>query len=919
MRSRGRVAAPHLTGPAAAPARQTIGLDEAGSTPILREYRAVKQRFPDAIVLARLGDFYEMFGADAETAAPLLGVALTGRSFGNSGRLPMCGVPFHAASGYIRRLLDAGLRVALWDQVGTPGEDGAGKLVRREVTRVLSPGMVLDEEFLSASAAVRCVALHAVPGRVGLAAFDASTGELQLCELAGGLDTAALAEECERLGTAELLVAEGVDVPAALVPRAARTCLAPPAFDAARGAERLREATGTASLRGLGVEGLGVAHGAAGAILAYCERSRLVLAPGFLRVRERRTGEVMRLDAPTRRNLELLGPLGGTGPGLVHLLDRTRTPMGARLLRARLQEPLIDPVAIRRRLQSVRALVPARAERERLRQALSQVRDLERLVGRCVQQLASPRDLGAVRAACTALPDCGAALAALADDELDGEPSTASNGTAHGRAPNRDMPDAVAATPSERADAIAACRAPEGLAEHLQRALVDEPPPTARDGGAIRAGADEELDHLHAAGGDARSFIATLEARERERTGIRSLKVGYNRVFGYYIEVPNAHRDSVPDDYVRKQTLAGCERFITPQLKEQETVVLTARDRALAREAELLRECAQLVAAHAARLLAAAAAVAVLDVAQSLASVADEEGWTCPDVDDSTVLQVEAGRHPLVERSLPAGAFVPNDTVLDTDTAQVVILTGPNMAGKSTYLRQAALITLLAQVGSFVPAARARVGVCDRIFTRVGAQDDLAAGLSTFMVEMAETAAILNAATRRSLVILDEIGRGTSTYDGLSIAQAVVEHLHDAPHLRCRTLFATHYHELTALAEKLPRARNARVEVVEEGDHVTFLHRIVDGGADRSYGIHVARLAGVPGSVLTRARQLLAELEAQRPLGPVPPLADQLALPLPAPAQHPVVEELAQLDIEGLTPLAALNKLAEWRDRVAPP
>jgi len=885
--TRSRAAAPHLTQPAAASSRHTIGLDEAGSTPILREYRAVKERFPDAIVLARLGDFFEMFGADAETAAPILGVALTGRSFGHSGRLNMCGVPHHAASGYIRKLLDAGLRVALWDQVGTPGEEGSGKLVRREVRRLLSPGMVLDDEFLQPGTAVRCLALAPVPGRVGVAAFDASTGELQVFEMVGGLDSAALAEECDRLAAAEVLIAEGAaEPPPSLAPRAARTSLPPSAFDPQRGAERLREATGTASLRGLGIEGLTAGQGAVGAILAYCERSRMVLPPGYLRVRERRTAEVMRLDAPTKRNLELLGPLGGTGPGLVQLLDRTRTPMGARLLRARVQEPLIDPQAIDRRLAAVDALLGARTERDRLCNALTQVRDLERLVGRCVQGLASPRDLAAVRAACFALPACGEAVADVASDA-----------------------DALH-------DAASACVAPDGLAEHLQALLVDEPPATARDGGAVREGADAELDTLHAAGGDARSFIAGLEARERDRTGIRSLKVGYNRVFGYYIEVPNAHAGSVPDDYVRKQTLVGCERYVTQQLKEQEIVVLTARERAQARENELLRDCAERVAGHAEALLRAAAAVASLDVAQSLACAADDEGWVRPSVDDSVVLDVAAGRHPLVERSLPAGAFVPNDHLLDGDVEQVVILTGPNMAGKSTYLRQTALIVLLAQLGSFVPAARARIGVCDRIFTRVGAQDDLAAGLSTFMVEMAETAGILNAATPRSLVILDEIGRGTSTYDGLSIAQAVVEHIHDSPHLRCRTLFATHYHELTALAERLPRAVNARVEVVEEGDHVTFLHRIVPGGADRSYGIHVARLAGVPGSVLVRARQLLAELETQRPLGPVSSMADQLALPLPAPSLHPVVEELQQLDLDGLSPLAALNKLAEWRERL---
>jgi DNA mismatch repair protein MutS len=911
VRTRGRVAAPHLTQPAPRDQRETIGLDEAGSTPILREYRAVKERFPDAVVLARLGDFYEMFGADAETAAPILGVALTGRSFGHSGRLNMCGVPHHAATGYIRRLLDAGLRVALWDQVGTPGEDGAGKLVRREITRVLSPGMVLDDEYLQPGTAVRCVALHAMPGRVGVAAFDASTGELQMGEIAGGLDSPALAEECERLGAAELLLPEGVEAPATLAPGAARTTLPAGLFDSSRGAERLRDVTGTASLRGLGVDALVASQGAAGAIVAYCERSRVVLAPGFLRVRERRSTEVMRLDAPTRRNLELLAPMGGTGPSLVQLLDRTRTPMGARLLRARLQEPLVHPAAIDARLGSVALLAEARAVRDDLREALSRVRDLERLVGRCVQGLASPRDLGAVRAACEALPDCAAAVAELAP----GTPQTAANSQTD--AASSHAVDAPAVELHTAAAQCGRCDAAQDIAAHLRRVLVDEPPATARDGGAIRKGADAELDSMDAMSKDARTFIDGLEARERERTGIRSLKVGYNRVFGYYIEVPNAHAGSVPADYVRKQTLVGCERYITSQLKQQETVVLNARERALAREAELLRACAALVAEHAEALLGAAAAIAILDVAQALACVADEEGWVRPSVDDSVVLDVHAGRHPLVERSLRAGEFVPNDTMLDADDAQLVILTGPNMAGKSTYLRQTALIVLLAQVGSFVPAARARVGVCDRIFTRVGAQDDLAAGLSTFMVEMAETAAILNAATRRSLVILDEIGRGTSTYDGLSIAQAVVEHLHDAPHLRCRTLFATHYHELTALAERLPRARNARVEVVEEGDHVTFLHRIVPGGADRSYGIHVARLAGVPGSVLLRARQLLADLEAQRPLGPLPAMADQLALPLTGPALHPVVEELQQLDLDGLSPLAALNKLAEWRERIA--
>jgi len=877
---RRRGGAPHAAAVDGEAPRSTVSLDDAGDTPILREYRAVKERHPDAIVLARLGDFFELFGEDAERAAPILGVALTGRAFGNAGRLPMCGVPVHALTGYLRRLLDAGERAVLWDQVEEPNGRG---LVRREVTRVLSAGMVLEDAFLDPARAVRCVALAPLPGRVGLAALEASTGDLQLCELAGGLDTSALAEECERLAAAELLLPEGCEAPATLVPRAVRSSLPGPLFDPVRAAERLREATGTASLRGLGVEELPAACAAAGAALAYCERSRIDVTAGWLRVRPRALGAVMRLDPPTRRNLELLGPLGGAGPGLLQLVDRTRTAMGARLLRGRLQEPLLDVAAIDARLDAVGALTSDRRRRDGLGAALSGVRDLERLVGRCVQRLASPRDLAGVRAACEALPRVAAAIAGGSGAVL--------------------------------AEAAAGCAAPDGLAERLAEVVVDDPPAHAREGGAVRPGADAELDSLLAAGEGARTYIAGLEEEERRRTGIRSLRVGYNRVFGYYLEVPNAHRELVPADYVRKQTLVGAERYITPALKEQETIVLGVRERAVAREVEVLEACTALVAGHAPALLAAAGCVAEIDVTRALAETADELGWARPDVDGSTDLEIEAGRHPLVERSLATGAFVANDCALDGGTTPIVILTGPNMAGKSTYLRQVALIALLAQVGSFVPARRARIGVCDRIFTRVGAHDDISAGMSTFMVEMTETAAILNTATPRSLVILDEIGRGTSTYDGLSIAQAVVEHLGEAPQLRCRTLFATHYHELTALAARLQRVRNARVEVVEEGESVTFLHRIVEGGADRSYGIHVARLAGIPGGVVARARELLAELESARPLGPRTPPSAQLALPLPA-APHPVVEELGRIDLDGLTPLAALNKLAEWRGRV---
>jgi DNA mismatch repair protein MutS len=877
VRTRERGLPPHLTAAAeAGDGRHTVSVDEAGDTPILRAYREVKREHPDSIILARLGDFYEMFGSDAETAAPIIGVTLTGRGFGSAGRLPMCGVPHHALGQYLRRLLEAGHSAVIWDQVGVPV---SGKLVEREVTRVLSPGTITDADLLDELRTARVCAVSPRPGRVGLAALDAASGELILTEVAGDLGASGVRDELERLDVAEVLLPAELGQAPELLPKTTRTALPSALFDSGRAAERLEAVMGTATLRGLGIEEMTAAISAAGAVLGYAERCRLALPAGFVRLQPRSGGGAMRLDPPTRRNLELVGALGGNGPTLVSLLDSTRTPMGARLLRRRLQEPLTDAAAINCRLDAVAWLLDGE-RRDRLRDSLSAVRDLERLVGRCVQGSVSPRDLAAIRDACAVLPDVGAVL-----------------GDAAGEL--RGLGDA--------------CVAPAEVLEPLGRLLVDAPPAQSKEGGCIRPGADPELHELDNRTRTARDFIATLEQRERERTGVKSLKVGYNRVFGYYLEVPNAQRDSVPGDYVRKQTLVGAERYITGDLKEHEAVVLHARDRIVAREQELLRGLAATVAGHAPELLAAAQAIAVVDVTQALAEIAVAEQWVRPDVDTSTVIDIEAGRHPLVERSLGRHRFVANDCSLDA-VQRLVILTGPNMAGKSTFLRQVAMIVLLAQVGSHVPAARARIGVCDRIFTRVGAQDDLSGGLSTFMVEMAETAAILRQATERSLVILDEIGRGTSTYDGLSIAQAIVEHIHESPQLNCRTLFATHYHELTALADRLPRVTNARVEVAEDGDSVTFLHRIRPGGADRSYGIHVAKLAGLPASVLQRSRTLLAELEAQRPLEANGPAPSQLDLGI-IPVSNPLVDELAGLDVEALTPLAALNKLAELRDR----
>jgi DNA mismatch repair protein MutS len=881
VRTSSKVRAPHLVSAVPEAPRRTLDLEAAGDTPILREYRAVKAEYPDAIVLARLGDFFEMFGPDAEVASPILGVALTGRGFGAAGRLPMCGVPHQAVVQHIRRLLDAGQRVAIWDQVG---EVVAGRLVRREVTRVLSPGMVVEAELLDPSSVSRCVGLFADHGSTGIAAFDPNTQQLELLEVAGDLSSAAVADELARLDASELLVEDGSPLPTALAGMTQITPLPASVFDGTRAVERLCRATGAATPDALGVEGLPVAIRAAGAVLAYCERARIVINPDLLRIHVRSVAGAMRLDAHTRANLELFARIGGTGTSLLHLLDATRTPMGVRLLRARLNEPLVETDAIARRLDSIDVMLRERDARRRLRDALGGMRDLERLLARCVQGIATPRDLGAVRDACGAVDATSVVVTGLT-------------------------------TSGEIADSAARCTAPGGLREHLDALLCDDLPATATDGGAIRPGADADLDDVRAAGGTARTYLATLETTERERTGIRSLRVGYNRVFGYYIEVPNGQRDRVPDDYARKQTLAGAERFVTPDLKEHEAIVLHARERAIGREQELLAGAAALVAGHARALAASADAVATLDVAQSLATIAEELHWVRPSVDASSNLRIVGGRHPLVEHTLGPGRFVPNDLTLDDD-ARILVLTGPNMAGKSTYLRQTASIVLLAQIGSYVPADEATIGVCDRIFTRIGAHDDLSGGLSTFMVEMAETAAILRQATERSLVVLDEIGRGTSTYDGVSIAQAVVEHLHDAPQLNCRTLFATHFHELTVLARQLTRVRNARVEVVEDGADITFLHRIVAGGADRSYGVHVAKLAGIPGGVVIRARQLLAEQERSRPLSAGGEQgSDQLVLSIAAPGPHPVMSELAGLDLDAMTPIAALNKLVELHDR----
>ena len=816
-------------------------------TPVMRQHREAKEKFPDAILLFRMGDFFEIFNEDAEQAAPIMGVTLTSRPLGRAGRHPMCGVPYHAWQTYVGKLLRAGRKVVICDQVEAPTGKG---LVKRDITRVLTPGTVVEDAYLEPSSANFLVAAWVRGTEAGLAACDISTCELLLCQLPADR----LASELERLNPAELLQPPEVEVYR---------------FDPARGRDRLRELLGISFESAIGAEDAPLAVGAAGVILDYLRGNQVKLQPGLFRVRTYSPDATMPLDAATVRNLEL--------PELYRLLNRTATPIGARRLRAWLWAPLRDVEKIELRLGPVAELASEGDLARRLTSALKGVGDLERLAARAAQGYAGARELVALRRSLEALPLVAQVLSEAASISL------------------RDLGGRVAPEPE--------------LARLLADALVEDPPGHGRDGGAIRAGFDSQLDAIQEASRSAREWIAALEAAERARTGIKALKVGYNRVFGYYIEVAAAHAGTVPPEYVRKQTLTGAERYLTSELKERETIVINAQQRVVARETELLRDLCERVAQAAQTVLGSAQAAGEADALQGLAATAREHGWTRPVVTDGLRMVIIAGRHPVVEAALPAGTFVPNDLLLDPDGEQVVILTGPNMAGKSTFLRQAALITLLAQTGSFVPATSASIGLCDRIFTRVGAHDDLARGMSTFMVEMTETANILNHATRSSLVVFDEVGRGTSTYDGMSIAQAVVEYIHESPRLGCRTLFATHYHELTALADRLPRVRNQRVEVLEEGDQVRFLHRVVPGGADRSYGIHVAALAGLPAAVIARARDVLGELERQRPLEPA---AQQLGLPLQAPSD-PLLVELDSLQLDRLTPLEALQKLYELK------
>jgi DNA mismatch repair protein MutS len=807
--------------------------------------------------------------------APVLGITLTSRELGKGQRFPLAGVPYHAYESYVGKLLRAGYRVALCDQVEDPAASHG--LVRREVVRVLTPGMVVEEAYLQGGAnytVAVCLRAH----YHGLAALDCSTGELALARVDPTDD--ALRDELARLQPAELVASENDRARLApLIGVTPVTWVNPIDFDARAAVDRLLTLLGVETLSAFGCDEWPEALAAASAVLRCAERAHLKLEPGLVRLHAEHPQAFMHLDPATRRSLGLTPDQASSADDLVAFIVREAvTSMGARQLRRWLDQPLRSRAPLEERLRRVGALVDDPLGRGRLQTELRGLPDLERITARIGQGLATPRDLQALRKALSALP--GIRQMAARCPEL-GVPLPASR--------LREMKDA------------------------LDRSLVEDVPATLKDGGVFRAGFDTELDSIRDGSRAARDWIAGLEQSERQRSGIRSLRVGFNQVFGYYLEISHANREPIPDDYVRKQTLVNGERYITPELKEKESLVLNAKSAMLARELVLFGDLCREIAAVGSDLLETAGWLGELDAIAALATVAARHHWVRPSLREEPGIEIVGGRHPLVEVALGPGRFVPNDLGLDPELAQIVLLSGPNMAGKSTYLRQAGIIVLLAQVGSYVPAAQAVIGLCDRIFTRVGAHDELARGLSTFMVEMVETAHILAHATPRSLVIFDEVGRGTSTYDGVSIAQAILEYLHDAPQLRSLTLFATHYHELTALAQRLPRLRNFRMEVREEGERVIFLHQVVEGGADRSYGIHVAELAGLPRQVVVRARQVLGDLEGQRPLER-PEASAQLSLPL----DHPVVAELKQLDLERLSPREALEKLYAWQEQHAP-
>ena len=866
---------------------------------MMRQYHEAKAACGDALLFFRMGDFYELFLDDAKVAAKILGLTLTSRDKDSENPTAMAGFPHHQLDAYLQKLIKAGFRAAVCEQVEDPKT--AKGLVKREITRVVSAGTLTDDGLLDPHQANYLAAVciqHDKRGkkngeepRVGIAWAELSSGRFE----AGTFSLSRIEDELARVGPAEVIYRED-DVhfspdntaPWSWTPRPAWTF----AEDTARDA--LCKQLSVHNLEGFGFEPSDTpAIRAGGAVLTYLQETQRGDLDHFRTLTAHHRSGLLQIDAATRRSLEITRTLrsGARDGSLLGVINLTCTPMGSRLLSDWISAPLIDRQAIQDRLDSVEELVADASFRADIRQTLNQIFDLTRLLGRIATGRTGPRDLQQVAKTLAGLPKLKARLA-------DREPERLAFIDAH----------------------LHLC---PGLRDKLESSLADECPLSAADGNFIREGFDDELDSLRRLAQGGKEWIAAYQRDQMDQTGIQNLKVGYNKVFGFYLEVTNAHKDKVPDSYIRKQTLKNCERYITPELKEYEEKVLAADDKASKREQHLFQELRTETHRQLSTLQEVAFAIAELDVLTALAEVASQRNWVRPTLHDESVLSIDAGRHPVLDVTLPQGEFVPNDCVQSPEAGMILLITGPNMAGKSTYIRQVALITLLAQAGSFVPAKSAEIGIADRIFARVGASDELSRGQSTFMVEMVETARILNTATSRSLVILDEIGRGTSTYDGLSLAWAITEHLHEQ--IGCRTLFATHYHELTQLEESLPRVANLNVAVKEWNDEVVFLHRIVRGGADKSYGIHVARLAGIPAEVNERAKDVLSQLEADhrdafdRPTIQTPgsnSANNQYQLTLFGFADHPLIEEVQALDINAMTPLDAIQFLQSAQENL---
>ena len=867
-------------------------------TPVRRQYLRVKSAYPDALLLFRMGDFYETFDDDAELAARELEIALTSRTMGKNTRVPMAGVPAHALESYLARLIKKGHKVAICEQLTDPATSKG--LVERDVVRVVTPGTVFESSLLEQDANNYLAAVVEDGEQLGLAYVDITTGEFSATQI--GRER--LMAELERISPAEILVPAGDSWPE-WVPDSERSRLVAgegqgdgpglplaqvnhASFDLDLAGEALLAHYGIHTLESFGCESLPLVTRAAGAIVDYLSQAYKSAVPRLAALTVYSSESYMALDAQTRRNLELFqaGRWENRQLSLLAALDMTRTPMGGRQLRRWLGQPLLELEALERRLDAVGYFVDGALYRSRTREILSEVADAERILGRIQTETATPRDLIALKNSLDAAGPLEAALSGEESGDIDW------------------LRKQMAPVPE--------------VADLIERAVSPEPSGSVGEGNVIRDGFSPELDELKSASRNARSFIAGLEQRERERTGIRNLRVGYNQVFGYYLEVSKSNLGQVPDDYIRRQTLANGERYIVPELKEYESLVLNARERMGELERSLFRQVCAQIANYAEPISRVASAMATVDVFSSLAEVAVRHHYVRPAISYADSIAIKNGRHPVVERQLGAGSFVPNDVSLSNESDRVLVLTGPNMAGKSTYIRQVGIIVLMAQIGSYVPADAANIGLVDRIFTRVGLQDDLTTGQSTFMVEMVETAAILNQATPRSLVILDEIGRGTSTFDGLSIARSVIEHVHNDPRLGCKTLFATHYHELTELARTLPGVRNFSVAVTEEEGQVIFLHRIVPGGADRSYGVHVAQLAGLPRAVVNRAWEVLDEMEAsgaaRKNTARGRRTEPAVQMPLFQP-EEPLRDAVLDLDVANLTPLEAINKLYELQEK----